>query len=92
MELSNGTKLEIVKSWYNKTKVQEDGVNYYVEPTQHPMYQFDLYKNYFDIEDKEEVVKAIIDDLKDTIRQLEGVLERDEVKHVEVKPPENDYR
>lgn len=77
MELRNGAELEIHKTWYNRTKVQEDGVTHIVDPTPHTVYQFGMAKNYFDIEEKPEVVKQIITDLKSTIKQLEEMLEKE---------------
>ncbi len=81
MKLNNGTELEIHKTWYNKTKVQEDGVTHIVDPTPHTVYQFGMAKNYFDIEDKVAVVDAIITDLKTTIQQLEQMKQKDIDSH-----------
>lgn len=78
MQLNNGVELEIKKSWYQKSKVQEDGITHIID-TEHtyPVYQFGMAKNYFDIEDKAEVVNVIIDDLQTTIRQLQQMLEQE---------------
>lgn len=70
MKLKNDMQIEIQKTWYNKTRVQEDGITHIVDPTQYPAYQFGMAKNYFDIEDKSEVVSRIIEDLESTIQQL----------------------
>lgn len=78
MQLSNGMELEIIKNWYNKTKVQEDGITHVVDPEKHTVYQFGMAKNYFDVEEKSEVVKQIINDLESTIRQLQQMLNKEE--------------
>lgn len=70
MKLENGMKIEIHKTWYNKTRVQEDGITHIVEPQRYTAYQFGMAKNYFDIETKEEVVEQIIEDLQKTIQHL----------------------
>ena len=79
MELNNGVLFEIHKSWYNKTKVQEDGITHIVD-TEHsyPVYQFGRRKHYFETEEQSDVVKQIIADLKSTIRQLEDLLNEKE--------------
>ena len=56
MKLNNGAELEIHKTWYNKTRVQKDGVTHIVDPTPHTVYQFGMAKNYFDIEERVDVV------------------------------------
>lgn len=63
-------EIEIKKSWYNKTKVQPDGVTHIVDPEQHTVYQFGMAKNYF-LEDKNRVVDELIHDLKDVTQHLE---------------------
>lgn len=81
MKLSNGIDLEIRKSFYNKSKVQEDGITHIIDTTtNYPVYQFGMAKNYFDIEDKSEVVKEIIGDLQSTIEKLQQMLEQDRQK------------
>ncbi len=68
----NGMKIQIHKSWYNKSHVQEDGVTHIVDTDhQYPVYQFGMAKNYFDIEDRTVVVDSIISDLKGVINHLE---------------------
>lgn len=68
----NGTSIEIQKTYYNKSKVQEDGITHIID-TEHryPVFQFGLAKNYFDIEDKNELLKLISKDLKDIASELE---------------------
>lgn len=77
MKLNNGAELEIHKTWYNKTRVQEDGVTHITDPTPYTVYQFGMAKNYFDIEERVDVVDAIIADLKTTIQQLEKMKQKD---------------
>lgn len=83
MTLKNGMEMEIKKSWYNKTKVQEDGVTHIVDPTQYTVYQFGVAKNYFNIESKQEVVQQIIGDLQSTISQLQEMLRQDKEQEKE---------
>lgn len=68
----NGTSIEILKTYYNKSKVQEDGITHIID-TEHryPVFQFGMAKNYFDIEDKNELLKLISKDLKDIASELE---------------------
>lgn len=78
MKLNNDIEMEIHKTWYNKTKVQPDGITHIVDTEhQYPVYQFGMAKNYFDIEDKGEVVDCIIADLRSTIQQLEQLKKSD---------------
>lgn len=72
----NETSIEIRKTYYNKTVVQEDGISHIVD-TEHryPVFQFGLAKNYFDIEDKNELLKLISKDLKDIASELEKQIE-----------------
>ena len=79
----NGTSIEIRKTYYNRTVVQEDGISHIVD-TEHryPVFQFGLAKNYFDIEDKNELLKLITNDLKEITSELEKQISRDD-KEVE---------
>lgn len=77
MKLNNGAELEIHKTWYNKTRVQEDGVTHITDPTPYTVYQFCMDKNYFDIEEKSKVVEAIIADLQTTIEQLQAMVDKE---------------
>lgn len=78
MTLNNGAEMEIKKSWYNKAKLQDDGVTYITDTEhQYTVYQFGMAKNYFDTENKEEVVGMIIEDLQSTILQLQQMLEKE---------------
>lgn len=75
----NGLQIGINKSWYNKTKLQDDGVTQIIDTAkQYPMYQVQIVKNYFDIEDNDIVVKKIISDLKDLIVKLEQLQKESE--------------
>lgn len=77
----NDVEIEIRKSYYNKSHVQEDGVTHIID-TEHsyPVYQFGLAKNYFDIEEREDVVRSIITDLKSVVSELEQMLENEKDK------------
>lgn len=72
----NGVEIGIHKSWYNKSIVQEDGITHIIDTDhQYPVYQLGLSKNYFDIDDKNEVVDSIISDLKQVVEKLEQLRE-----------------
>lgn len=72
----NGIEIGIHKSWYNKSIVQEDGVTHIIDTEhQYPVYQLGLSKNYFDIDNKNEVVDSIISDLKQVVEKLEQLRE-----------------
>lgn len=77
----NDVEIEIRKSYYNKSYVQEDGITHIID-TEHsyPVYQFGLAKNYFDIEEREDVVRSIVSDLKSVISELEQMLENEKDK------------
>lgn len=70
--------IDIQKSWYNKSKVQEDGVTHIIDTdTQYPMFSVQLFGWYKDIEDRNELADAIIEDLKETIKSLEQSKEQE---------------
>ena len=77
----NDMQIEIKKSWYNKSQLQEDGITHIIDTEhQYPVYQFGLAKNYFDIEEKSDVIRTIIKDLEGIIQTLGELLEKEEVK------------
>ena len=77
----NDMQIEIKKSWYNKSQLQEDGITHIIDTEhQYPVYQFGLAKNYFDIEEKSDVIKMIIKDLEGMIQTLGELLEKEAVK------------
>lgn len=77
----NDMQIEIKKSWYNKSQLQEDGVTHIIDiKHQYPVYQFGLAKNYFDIEEKSDVIRIIIKDLEGMIQTLGELLEKENVK------------
>jgi hypothetical protein len=79
MQLDNGVQIEIKRSWYNKSKVSEDGITHTIDTdTTYPLYQLQIDKNYFDLTDDNEAVRAVVDDLKNTIQILENTLEKEE--------------
>lgn len=81
----NDAHLQIVKSYYNKSKIQEDGVTYIIDTEhQYPLYQFGLAKNYFDVEDKDELIRNLVDDLRNIASELEAQIDKEkESKGVE---------
>lgn len=81
----NDAHLQIVKSYYNKSKVQEDGITHIIDTEhQYPLYQFGLAKNYFDVEDKDELIRNLVDDLRNIASELEAQIDKEkESKGVE---------
>lgn len=65
----NGVEIEIKKNWYNKTKVQDDGITHVVDPTQYTVYQFRMAKNYF-MENRIDVLNGLISDLEQVTQHL----------------------
>lgn len=78
MLLQNGMNMIIQKSWYNKTRVQEDGITNIVETEEYPMYILELQKLYKTQTSKEEVIEQIILDLESTIEQLKRMKQKEE--------------
>ena len=74
----NGMELEIVKTYCNKSKVQEDGVTHIID-TEHnyPVYQFGMAKNYFDIDDKNDLLELLVDDLRNIANELEKQIDKE---------------
>lgn len=81
----NDAHLQIVKSYYNKSKIQEDGITHIIDTGhQYSLYQFGLAKNYFDIEDKNDLLRSLVDDLRDIASELEAQIDKEkESKGVE---------
>lgn len=80
----NGMSIEIQKTYYNKSKVQDDGITHIID-TEHryPVFQFGMAKNYFNIEDKNELLKSLVTDLKDITSELEKQIDKQKGKGVE---------
>lgn len=74
----NGMELEISKTYYNKSKVQEDEVTHIID-TEHnyPVYQFGMAKNYFDIDDKNDLLELLVDDLRNIANELEKQIDKE---------------
>lgn len=71
--------VDIQKTWYNKTKVQEDGITHIVDTdTQYPMFSVQLFGWYKDIDNKNDLIDAIVSDLQETIKSLEQSKEKEE--------------
>ena len=66
------TAIELKKSFYNKTKVAEDGVTHIVD-TEHSytVYQFCFAKNYFNSKDEADLFSQIASDLRNFADELE---------------------
>lgn len=74
----NGMTIEIQKTYYNKSKVQEDGITHIID-TEHnyPVYQFGMAKNYFDIDDKNDLLELLADDLRNIANELEKQIDKE---------------
>lgn len=74
----NGMTIEIQKTYYNKSKIQEDGVTHIID-TEHnyPVYQFGMAKNYFDIDDKNDLLELLVDDLRNIANELEKQIDKE---------------
>lgn len=73
MNLSNGIDLSIKRSYYNKTVVGKDGVTQTVDTEhQYPLFQLQIFKNYFNTSE-EQLVSKIISDLKAVVEALENM-------------------
>lgn len=77
----NGMQLEIAKTYYNKSKVQDDGITHIID-TEHnyPVFQFGMAKNYFDIDDKNDLLELLVDDLRNIANELEKQIDKDKEK------------
>lgn len=77
----NGMTIEIQKTYYNKSKVQEDGITHIID-TEHnyPVYQFGMTKNYFDIDDKNDLLELLVDDLRNIANELEKQIDKEKEK------------
>lgn len=76
MLLQNGMNIIIQKSWYNKTKVQEDGITHIVETEEYPMYILELQKLYKTQTSKEKVIEQLILDFESAIEQLKRMKQK----------------
>ena len=63
-------KIDIDKGYYNKT-YSKDGVNYLVADKEYPYYIVQLTKMYKDVDNKEDLKKAIKRDLTEIIEALD---------------------
>ena len=74
----NDMQIEIKKSWYNKSQLQEDGITHIID-TEHnyPVYQFGMSKNYFDIDDKNDLLELLVDDLRNIANELEKQIDKE---------------
>ena len=74
----NGMTIEIQKTYYNKSKVQDDGITHIID-TEHnyPVYQFGMAKNYFDIDDKNDLLELLVDDLRNIANELEKQIDKE---------------
>lgn len=86
MKLDNDMEIEIYRNWYNKSIVQPDGVTQIVDTSKkYTVFQVGMAKNYFGMSSKEEVIDAVIDDLKSAIDELTRMREKSKGKNNEVE-------
>lgn len=84
MKLDNDMEIEIYRNWYNKSTVQPDGVTQIVDTSKkYTVFQVGMAKNYFGCSSEEEVIDAVIEDLKSTIEELTKMREKSEGKDKE---------
>lgn len=76
-------ELEVVKSWYNKSKVSDDGVTHIIDTEhQYTVFQVGMAKNYFDIETRDELIEVLVKDLRHAASTLEQQLNKDTERDV----------
>ena len=69
--------IQIHESWYNKTKVSDDGITHITDTSkQYPLYQLEIQKCYF-VDTRDEAVKEIIQDLKGLVTDLEKLVNKE---------------
>lgn len=78
----SGMNVTIYKKQFNKYYTQLNGVTHLVTSENYPTYQFALLKNYYGVNDKTEVTKQVIKDLKTTIASLEQILEQEQKQNL----------
>ena len=79
-------ELQIEKSWYHKTILQEDGVTQMVDVSKrYPYYQFIMAKNYLQVESKEEMLALLVEDLKKVTVEMEKQLEKERTQNAELE-------
>lgn len=65
-------EVDVIKSWYNKTKVGPDGITHTIDTeTQYPLYKLNINKIYYNLDNKEQVVNEIIGDLREIADHLQ---------------------
>lgn len=83
----NGMMVEIVKSSYNKTIIGEDGVTHTIDTTcKYPVYQVGMAKNYFDIENENQLIDKLIEDLTVIQENLKKIKDNNVSKKEEREP------
>ena len=82
MKLSNGMEIGIYKGHYSKAEKVEGTENTYAVNSgiTYPLYEFELHKVYRDIDSKEECLKQVIADLKNTLKELKQIRNRGEIE------------
>lgn len=80
MDLGNGMDFIIKKVYYNRTKLQPDGITQVVDTdTQYPLYQLRISKNYFDTESESEIIDNVIRDLEGSVIALKKLREKEKI-------------
>lgn len=75
----------VLRKSYTNRAVRQEGTNTYPIDTtkQYPMYQLEIYKNYFNIDSQDEVVGLLIKDLRDLANYLEQMRNKEKQRKEE---------
>lgn len=75
----------VLRKGYTNRAVAKEGSNRYETDTikQYPMYQLEIYKNYFNIDSQDEVVGQLIKDLRDLADYLEQMRNKEKQRKEE---------
>ena len=74
------SKLDILiqKQNYNKSVVGEDGITHTIDTSkQYTLYSLSIHKNYFDMDNSDDVIQQIIKDLNQLSASLETLLNKE---------------
>lgn len=72
----NGLQIKVVKKYYNKTKLADDGITNIVDIQEdYPLYELEISKNYYNKE-KEEILEEIVKDLESVTKELKRTLKK----------------
>lgn len=73
--------IDITEGYYNKT-ICEDGIHHIVDTSkEYAYYDMCAFKRYFDIDNKEDLIKSMIEDFEKEIEVLNKMLEKEELEN-----------